>query len=74
MVHINDMLGVMILIWLVICLLLSIVAIEEGINFFLRRKLFERTRDYKSLLRRILEGLGAVMRLKRQKKKTKASA
>ncbi|MGX1264157.1 hypothetical protein RKD55_001961 [Rossellomorea marisflavi] len=62
------------MIWLVACLLISIVMVEEGLNFLLRRKVFERTRGDSGRYKRLQEGLRAMFRLKRQKKKTKASA
>ncbi|MEW4287017.1 hypothetical protein [Rossellomorea marisflavi] len=62
------------MIWLIACVFFSIVVFEEGVNFLLRRKVFGRTRVDSGRHKQVLEGFSAVFRLKRQKKKTKASA
>jgi len=62
------------MIWLIACVLFSIVVFEEGLNFLLRRKVFGRTRVDSGRHKQVLAGFSGVFRVKRQKKKTKASA
>ncbi|KQU59944.1 hypothetical protein ASG66_09670 [Bacillus sp. Leaf406] len=62
------------MIWLIACVLFSIVVFEEGLNFLLRRKVFGRTRADSGRHKKVLAGFSGVFRVKRQKKKTKASA